>query len=106
MRVRAFPRWFAWSPMLSTVRSAGRRTGAAVALSLLLIQWLTGCAASGGDTWTKPGVTEQQRGRDTLDCLTQAKRVTPGVGGPAETVNQDRYRRCMTDRGYTSGPAQ
>ncbi len=66
---------------------------------------LGGCASS-SDTWTKPGVTEQQRGRDTLDCLTEAKRVTTGPGGPVETVNQDRYRRCMTDRGYTSGPAQ
>jgi hypothetical protein len=81
-----------------------RRT--AVAAVLVLATGLTGCASS-GDTWTKPGVTEQERGRDTLDCLTEAKRVTPGVGGPpVETVNQDRYRRCMTDRGYTSGPAR
>jgi hypothetical protein len=72
---------------------------------LLLGSALAGCATSGG-TWTKPGVTEQERGRDTMDCLTEAKRVTPGVGGPAESVNQDRYRRCMTDRGYTSGPAK
>jgi hypothetical protein len=81
-----------------------RRT--ALAAVLVLATGLTGCASS-GDTWTKPGVTEQERGRDTLDCLTEAKRVTPGVGGPpVETVNQDRYRRCMTDRGYTSGPAR
>ena len=66
---------------------------------------LAACASS-GDTWTKPGVTEEQRGRDTLDCLDEAKRVTPGPGGPIEQVNQDRYRRCMTDRGYTSGPAK
>jgi hypothetical protein len=79
----------------------------AVTVSLLLGLWLAGCATSGGDTWTKPGVTDQQRGRDTLDCLTEAKRVTPGVGGPpVESVNQDRYRRCMAERGYTSGPAQ
>ena len=79
----------------------------AVTVSLLLGPWLAGCATSGGDTWTKPGVTDQQRGRDTLDCLTEAKRVTPGVGGPpVETVNQDRYRRCMAERGYTAGPAQ
>jgi hypothetical protein len=74
-------------------------------VTLLLGTALAGCATS-GDTWTKPGVTEQERGRDTLDCLNEAKRVTPGVGGPAESVNQDRYRRCMTDRGYTSGPAK
>lgn len=79
---------------------------AASIVVLLLISGLAGCATSGGDAWTKPGVTEQQRGRDTLDCLTEGKRVTPGPGGPVESVNQDRYRRCMTDRGYTLGPSQ
>jgi hypothetical protein len=74
-------------------------------VTLLLGAALAGCATS-GDTWTKPGATEQERSRDTMDCLTEAKRVTPGVGGPTETINQDRYRRCMTDRGYTSGPAK
>jgi len=79
--------------------------GAPVWLAVMVA--LTGCASSSSDTWTKPGVTEQQRGRDTLDCLTEAKRVTPGAGGPpVETVNQDRYRRCMRERGYTSGPAR
>jgi hypothetical protein len=72
---------------------------------LILGSALAGCATS-GDTWTKPGATEQERSRDTMDCLTEARRVTPGVGGPTETINQDRYRRCMTDRGYTSGPAK
>ena len=74
-------------------------------VTLLLGSTLAGCASS-GDTWTKPGATEHERGRDTMDCLTEARRVTPGMGGPVETVNQDRYRRCMTDRGYTSGPAK
>jgi hypothetical protein len=74
-------------------------------VTLVLGSALAGCATS-GDTWTKPGATEQERGRDTMDCLTEARRVTPGMGGPVETVNQDRYRRCMTDRGYTSGPAK
>jgi hypothetical protein len=79
--------------------------GALVSLAVMVA--LTGCASSSSDTWTKPGVTEQQRGRDTLDCLTEAKRVTPGVGGPpVETVNQDRYRRCMMERGYVSGPSR
>lgn len=78
----------------------------AIAAIVVLAAALTGCASS-SDTWTKPGVTEQERGRDTLDCLTQAKRVTPGVGGPpVETVNQDLYRRCMANRGYTSDPAR
>ncbi len=71
-----------------------------------LVVGLAACASSTSDTWTKPGVTEQQRGRDTLDCLTEAKRVTSGQGGPVQQVDQDRYRRCMTERGYTSGPAK
>jgi len=89
------------------MRHTFRSGPTALAISLVLSCGLAGCASSGGDTWTKPGVTEQQRGRDTLDCLNESKRVTPGVGGPpVETVNQDRYRRCMMDRGYTAGPAQ
>ena len=88
------------------MRLALRLTRATLSLSLMLSSVLAGCASSGSDTWAKPGVTEQQRGRDTLDCLTEARRVTPGPGGPVEQVNQDRYRRCMMDRGYTSGPAR
>jgi hypothetical protein len=88
------------------MRLALRLTRATLSLSLMLGSCLAGCASSGSDAWTKPGVTEQQRGRDTLDCLTEARRVTPGPGGPVEQVNQDRYRRCMMDRGYTSGPAR
>ena len=86
---------------VSEVRSAR----GALLVALLLGSCLIGCASS-SDTWTKPGVTEQERGRDTLDCLTEARRVTPGPGGPVEQVNQDRYRRCMTERGYTSGPSK
>jgi hypothetical protein len=82
------------------------RLAAVIALLVVGQAWLAGCASSSSDTWTKPGVTEQQRGRDTLDCLTEARRVTPGPGGPVEQVNQDRYRRCMMDRGYTQGPAK
>ena len=83
-----------------------RPLGRAVSIVVLLLSYgLAGCAAS-GDTWTKPGATEQERGRDTLACLTEARRMTPGPGGPVQSVNQDVYRRCMTERGYTSGPAQ
>ncbi len=88
------------------MRLARRLTRATLFTSLMLGLCLAGCASSGSDTWTKPGVTEQERGRDTLDCLSDARRVTPGPGGPVEQVNQDRYRRCMMDRGYTSGPAK
>ena len=79
---------------------------AAFIVPLVLGPWLAACASSTSDTWTKPGVTEQERGRDTLECLTDARSVVVAPGGPTTTVNQDRYRRCMADRGYTSGPAK
>lgn len=87
------------------MRHALRLDSTVFAISLAVGCGHAGCASSSGNTWTRPGVTEQERGRDTLDCLNESKRVTPGVGGPSvETVNQDRYRRCMMDRGYTAGP--
>jgi len=36
-----------------------------------------------------------------LDCLFDARIVTQRPDGPQISVNQDRYRRCMTDKGYT-----
>jgi len=69
---------------------------------------LAGCGgASSGGGWTKPGVTEQQLGRDTMECLTDSSMTVPGGpmgSGPRESVDQDRYRRCMAGRGYTAGP--
>jgi len=65
----------------------------AVALVLL-----AGCASS--SDWTKPGATQQQVGRDTADCLTLAQIVQSGPQGPRTTIQQDRYRACMQERGY------
>ena len=70
------------------------------------LECLTGCASS-SDAWVKPGTTEEQRGRDTLQCLTDSSFTVPGGPmGPRREVDQDRYRRCMADKGYTSGPAK
>jgi len=63
---------------------------------------LGGCGSSGG-TWTKAGVTEQEQKRDTLDCLDQARAMVASPQGPRPTVDQDRYRDCMANRGYTMG---
>jgi len=68
-------------------------------IGLLVAGWLAGCASSGSD-WTKPGASEQQIGRDTNECLLDAQMVQSGPQGPRTTIQQDRYRRCMTDRGY------
>ena len=70
--------------------------------SLLAAGALAGCASSGSD-WSKPGASEQQVGRDTADCLGQAQIIRSGPQGPQTVIEQDRYRRCMTDRGYTAG---
>lgn len=73
-------------------------------LSTLLIALvaLGGCGSS-GSTWTKAGVTEQEQKRDTMDCLDQARTMLAGPQGPRPTVDQDRYRGCMANRGYTMG---
>jgi hypothetical protein len=74
--------------------------------SLLTAGLLAGCASSSGPNWTKPGASEQQIGRDTADCLAQAQIIRSGPQGPKTTIEQDRYRRCMTDRGYVAGTTQ
>lgn len=73
---------------------------------LLVLLLLGGCASSTSDAWVKAGTTEEDRGRDTADCLRAARRVAPGRDGPTTSVDQDRYRECMHGRGYTAGPAR
>src|SRR5262249_12687516 len=61
-----------------------------------------GCGSSSAPGWTEPGMTKEQLGRDTLQCLTEARSTTPGRDGPRTQVDQTRYRRCMAERGYTA----
>ena len=77
-----------------------RRLVALVVLPALGLGCFIGCGSTSGG-WTKPGATEEQVGRDTLDCRNDASTTVAGREGPRQVVNQDRYRRCMTDRGYT-----
>jgi len=65
---------------------------------------LAGCT-SASDGWTKPGMTPEQLNQDTASCLLDSSHVVPSREGPRNTVDQDRYRRCMADRGYTAGSA-
>jgi len=66
-----------------------------------------GCASSAS---TEPGAARDPKSRDTLDCLDQAREMSPGspglggAGGPRMTVNQDRYQACMRARGHATNP--
>jgi hypothetical protein len=72
---------------------------------LAVLALLGGCAGSASGGWSKPGGSEQQLGRDTADCLSAAQTlVGGGTQGPRTVVQQDRYRRCMENRGYTETP--
>jgi hypothetical protein len=72
-------------------------------LTLLMALAVLGGCGSSGSTWTKAGVTEQEQKRDTLDCLDQARSMMMGREGPRPVIDQDRYRGCMANRGYTMG---
>lgn len=73
---------------------------------LVALGLLTGCGSPSSGGWAKPGATEEQVNRDSADCLAGAQSMAPGRDGPRMVVNQDRYRQCMANRGYTAGPAQ
>jgi hypothetical protein len=75
-----------------------------VVISLTVWMLLAGCASSASDGWTKAGASEQQVGRDTADCLAGAQVIVGGPQGPRTTIQQDRYRRCMVERGYAETP--
>jgi hypothetical protein len=70
-------------------------------LLLVVILLMGGCAGADSYVYSKPGGTAEQRERDKTDCLFDARTTVPGPDGPQSRVNQDRYRRCMADRGYT-----
>jgi len=73
-------------------------------VSLTALGLLAGCASSSSD-WAKAGASDQELGRDTADCLAGAQMMVSGGQGPPRTViQQDRYRRCMTNRGYVEQP--
>ncbi|HWU40524.1 MAG TPA: hypothetical protein VN203_22985 [Candidatus Acidoferrum sp.] len=77
----------------------------AVILSLGL-GLVNGCASSTSEGWTKPGMTREQLGRDTSECLLDASKMVTGPGGSHQVVDQPRYRNCMAGRGYTVAPTK
>jgi len=78
---------------------------ALVSSSTLGLTVLAGCSST-SDGWTKAGMTKEGLDQDTADCLLNSRSTVPSREGPRIIVDQDRYRRCMADRGYTAGPAK
>ena len=76
----------------------------AVSMAVGLGLVISGCASSPSGGWTKPGMTQEELGRDTANCLLDGRKTLPGPDGPRQVIDQDRYRRCMAARGYTDGP--
>jgi hypothetical protein len=76
-----------------------------VSSSALGLALLAGCSST-SDGWTKTGMTKEELDQDTASCLLNARATVPSREGPRIIVDQDRYRRCMADRGYTAGPAK
>ena len=81
------------------------RRAAGIAGLLIALGLLAGCSSS-SPRWAKPGATEEQVNRDSADCLTASRSTAPGPSGPQMVVNQERYRQCMANRGYTEAPAK
>jgi hypothetical protein len=70
-------------------------------LFLIAVVMLGGCAST-DYVYTKAGATQEQKEIDKTNCLVDARTIAQGPGGgPTERVDQDRYRRCMTGKGYT-----
>ena len=75
------------------------RTRALLVATLLV----AGCSSSASSGWTKDGMTKEQLGNDTLQCLNEAREIMPaGRQGPASRIDQTVYQRCMSERGYTA----
>jgi len=76
-----------------------------VSSSALGLALFAGCSST-SDGWTKTGMTKEELDQDTASCLLDSRATAPSRQGPRLIVDQDRYRRCMADRGYTAGPAK
>ena len=82
-------------------RLCGRRQhirACAVAV-LCLTAALAGCGAT--EQWVKPGASDAERDRDRAICFNESYDTIPSAHGAQRVLNQDRFQRCMSERGYT-----
>jgi hypothetical protein len=68
---------------------------------LVALTCILGAGCTSGEEWVKPGASDAQRDRDTSECLFASAETVPTSQGYQRRLNQDRYRRCMSERGYT-----
>jgi hypothetical protein len=73
-------------------------------LLVVALALLVGCSSTESG-WTKPGMTEEQLGRDRMDCMAEARQVVPSAEGPKMRVDYPRFQKCMAARGYTAAPS-
>jgi hypothetical protein len=66
----------------------------AFAAGVAALVWITGCT----DTFTKPGITQDQANKDRYECQQQA--FAAEQNRPMYMVNA-LYQDCMKARGYT-----
>jgi len=76
-----------------------RRINWAMIAAIHLAAFLAGCAPT--EEWVKPGASDADRDREASECLVASVDTVSSAQGPQRRLNQDRYRRCMSDRGYT-----
>ena len=60
---------------------------------------LAGCG--GTEQWVKPGASDAERDRDRAICLNESYDTMPSAHRAQRVLNQDRFQRCMGERGYT-----
>jgi len=91
--------------------------------SLVILAFLSGCAATQQIVWSKPGVTAAQGEKDLEDCANKANMVYPSsenminpntpADGKLETgyiidsdVLKDNFSKCMGAKGYKFAGSQ
>lgn len=81
-------------------RRGPRRHALAFAAAILCLAAVqAGCEAT--EEWVKPGASDADRDRDMMACIVETSEPVPSAQGTRRVLNQDRYRRCMSERGYT-----
>ena len=83
----------------SRLRVRRQHTLACAVAVLCLMAVLAGCETT--EQWVKPGASDAERDRDRAICFNESYDTMPSAHRAQRVLNQDRYQRCMGERGYT-----